>query len=74
MPFSWQEHLISPNVFGKILYENFIFDVPKLMDLCVLYGADNGPLLSKMIGNIFTQQPKYQDDLRVVVPTIIQVQ
>ena len=43
------------------------------MDLCTLYGATNGPLLSKMIGNIFTQQPKYQNDLVEVVPTILQV-
>ena len=44
------------------------------MDLCALYGPTNGPLLSKMIGNIFTQQPKYQNDLVEVVPTILQVE
>ena len=70
---SFQENFISPTVFGDILYENFIFDIPKIMDLCALYGATNGPLLSKMIGNIFTQQPKYQNDLVEVVPTILQV-
>lgn len=68
-----QNHMITPEVFGDILYENFIFDIPKIMDLCVLYGAGNGPLLSKMIGNIFTQQPKYEDDLRAAVPTMLQV-
>ncbi|XP_071095165.1 activating signal cointegrator 1 complex subunit 2-like [Haliotis cracherodii] len=64
---------ITPSVFGDILYENFIFDVPKLLDLCVLYGGGNGALLTKMITNIFTQQPKYADDLRATIPTIIQV-
>ena len=68
-----QEHFITPDIFGEILYENFIFDIPKLMDLCVLYGTGNGPLLSKMISNIFKCQPKYVDDLRAVVPTVIQV-
>ncbi len=43
------------------------------MDLCVLYGANNGPLLSKMISNIFTQQPKYHHDLAEILPTIMQV-
>ena len=49
------------------------------MDLSVLYGASthddlgNKPLLTKMITNIFTQQPNYEDDLKAVVPTILQV-
>ena len=43
------------------------------MDLCVIYGAGNGPLLSKMIKNIFQQQSKYEDDLRATVSTMLQV-
>lgn len=64
---------ITPAMFGEILYENFLFDIPKLFDLCSLYGRTNGELLQKMVNNIFTQQPKYLDDLRETVPTIIQV-
>lgn len=55
------------------MYENFLFDIPKIFDLCVLYGEGNGPLLTKMVDNIFTQQPKYNDDLRCAIPTVIQV-
>ncbi len=69
-----QNHYITPEEFGHILYENFLFDIPKLMDLCVLYGAGNGPLLSKMIQNVFTQQPQFMEDMRAVVPTVLQVQ
>ena len=65
---------MTPHVFGEILYENFIFDIPKIFDLCVLYGEGNAQLLTKMVDNIFTQQPKYNDDLLYAVPTIIQVQ
>jgi len=43
------------------------------MDLCVVYGVGNGPLLSKMIKNIFQQQSKYEDDLRATVSTMLQV-
>jgi len=68
-----KEHFLTSDVFGEILYENFIFDIPKLMDLAVLYGASNGPLVGKMIENIFRQQPKYHHDLQMVVPTILQV-
>lgn len=64
---------MTPSVFGEILYENFLFDIPKLFDLCVLYGEGNKQLLTKMIDNIFTQQPKYNDDLAQTINTFGQV-
>lgn len=65
---------IDGQVFGDILYENYIYDIPRLMDICVVYGHGNdAALVSKMIGNVFQQQPKYSDDLRAVVPTIEKV-
>ena len=60
-------------MFAEIIYENFLFDIPKLFDLCALYGHANAALLAKMVTNVFMQQPQYVDDLRTAVPTIIQV-
>ncbi|XP_051924893.1 activating signal cointegrator 1 complex subunit 2 [Hippocampus zosterae] len=68
-----KENFITPAVFGDILYENFLFDVPKMMDLCALFGKGNGVLLRKMIENIFLQQPSYYRDLEDTVPTILEV-
>eukprot|EP00069_Balaena_mysticetus_P007030 bmy_00965T0 len=68
-----KDHFISPSAFGEILYNNFQFDIPKILDLCVLFGKGNSPLLQKMIGNIFTQQPSYYNDLDETMPTILQV-
>ncbi|XP_051056430.1 activating signal cointegrator 1 complex subunit 2 isoform X3 [Phodopus roborovskii] len=68
-----KDHFISPSAFGEILYDNFLFDIPKILDLCVLFGKGNSPLLQKMIGNIFTQQPSYYNDLDETIPTILQV-
>ncbi|XP_021112838.1 activating signal cointegrator 1 complex subunit 2 isoform X3 [Heterocephalus glaber] len=68
-----KDHFISPSAFGQILYNNFLFDIPKIMDLCVLFGKGNSPLLQKMIGNIFIQQPSYYNDLDETMPTILQV-
>uniref|UniRef100_A0A8C3UMM0 Activating signal cointegrator 1 complex subunit 2 n=1 Tax=Catharus ustulatus TaxID=91951 RepID=A0A8C3UMM0_CATUS len=45
-----KDHFITPSVFGKIIYNNFLFDIPKILDLCVLFGKGNGLLLQKMIG------------------------
>ncbi|XP_007490584.2 activating signal cointegrator 1 complex subunit 2 isoform X1 [Monodelphis domestica] len=68
-----KDHFISPCAFGDILYNNFLFDIPKMLDLCVLFGKGNGPLLQKMIENIFIQQSNYYNDLDETVPTILQV-
>ncbi|XP_052054274.1 activating signal cointegrator 1 complex subunit 2 [Apodemus sylvaticus] len=68
-----KDHFISPSAFGEILYNNFLFDIPKILDLCVLFGKGNSPLLQKMIGNIFTQQPSYYNDLDETIPTVLQV-
>ena len=59
--FTLQEDFITANTFGDILYENFLFDIPKIMDICTLYGGENSantPLLRKMLDNIFSKQPK----------------
>ncbi|XP_075290860.1 activating signal cointegrator 1 complex subunit 2 isoform X1 [Opisthocomus hoazin] len=68
-----KEHFITPSVFGEIIYNNFLFDIPKILDLCVLFGKGNGLLLQKMIENIFTQQPSYFSDLNETLPTVLQV-
>eukprot|EP00070_Physeter_catodon_P029312 XP_028336206.1 activating signal cointegrator 1 complex subunit 2 isoform X3 [Physeter catodon] len=68
-----KDHFISPSAFGEILYNNFLFDIPKILDLCVLFGKGNSLLLQKMIGNIFLQQPSYYNDLDETMPTILQV-
>ncbi len=68
-----KENFISPEVFGQLLYDNFIFDIPKMMDLCVLFGPTNSVLLGKMFMNIFTHQPKYKFDLEETAKGLDQV-
>ncbi|KZS18432.1 Activating signal cointegrator 1 complex subunit 2 [Daphnia magna] len=58
-----KDSYISPEAFGKLIYDNFIFDVPKMMDLSILFGPTNSVLLNRMFKNIFTNQPKYKFDL-----------
>jgi len=67
-------NFIDGKVFGDILYENYIFDIPRLMDICVVYGrGSDAALVSKMVGNVFLQQPKYNSDLHTVVASIEKV-
>ncbi|KAG7280955.1 hypothetical protein CRUP_022966 [Coryphaenoides rupestris] len=67
-----KENFLTPSVFGEIIYENFLFDIPKILDLCVLFGKGNTQLLHKMIENIFTQQPGYYSDLDETVSSVLQ--
>lgn len=50
-----------------------MFDIPKLLDLCVLYGGGNKALLGKMVGNVFEKQPRYSEDWRTCVQSILKV-
>ncbi|KAK2911051.1 hypothetical protein QQF64_026687 [Cirrhinus molitorella] len=68
-----KENFITPAVFAEIIYNNYLFDIPKILDLCVLFGKGNSQLIHKMIENIFTQQPSYYGDLNETIPSIIQV-
>ena len=68
------ENFMTKNLFSKLIYENFLFDIPRLMDLCSLYGLpENIPLLQKMLGNIFHSQPKFYDDLKQAAKTVSEV-
>lgn len=68
-----KENWMTPEVFGEIIYENFLFDIPKMLDLCAIYGHSNLALLSKMVGSVFSHQPHYLKDLKDAVPTVLQV-
>lgn len=70
---SFQENFISPAVFGDILYQHFLFDIPKMFDLCSIYGQENAALLGKMISNIFTNQPRYSQDLMASIDSTYEV-
>lgn len=59
--------------FGDIIYDHFLFDITRLMDLCALYHTCNQPLLTKMINNIFKRQPRYQDDLKSALNSVLKL-
>ncbi len=65
-----QEDFFTPEGFGQIIYDNYIFDIPRLFDICSLYAINNKELLTKMIGNIFKQQPGYSKDLQHAIQSI----
>ena len=68
-----QEHYLSPEVHSSIIYDYYLFDILKILDLCVLYREGNRPLLSKMIANLFEHQPKYVEDWYSTIKSLLLV-
>lgn len=56
---------------GNLLYDNYIFTIPIIFDLCQLYGRENAKVIEKIIYSIFTLQPMYNDDLKKSVMCLI---
>lgn len=64
---------MEPSYLGNLLYNNYIFTIPIIFDLCQLYGRENDKLIEKILHNIFNMQPLYNDDLEKCVPCLIKV-
>lgn len=67
-------HIIPRSEFADIIYENFLFDIPKLLDFCSIYADTNRSQVEKAVSGIFEVQPKYLLDLKSVAdffPTIL---
>ncbi|XP_043262397.1 activating signal cointegrator 1 complex subunit 2 isoform X1 [Colletes gigas] len=63
---------ISREFLGNLLYENYIFTIPIIFDLCQLYGRENGKVMEKILNCLFTLEPRYNNDLQKAVPCLIE--
>lgn len=49
----------SLNFYQKLIYDNWIFDMAKLIDLAAVYGKSNGDSVMKIIANVFENEKKF---------------
>ncbi|KAK9909048.1 hypothetical protein WJX75_006462 [Coccomyxa subellipsoidea] len=56
---------------AKQLYDRWLLDVPKLLDIAALYGPDNPELTRQLLTKVFTLQPRYGNDVADLVPTLV---
>ena len=69
-----KECLMSLKLFAKLVYDNYLFDIPRIMDICTLYNVpDNLPLLKKMISSLFNNQSQFFGDLEMAAETVSKV-
>ncbi|KAI5636566.1 CUE domain-containing protein [Phthorimaea operculella] len=47
---------------ANIIYNNFVFTIPILWDICLVYGVDNKQHISRLVTSVFTLQPQYEND------------
>lgn len=58
------------NKYGKLLYDQWIFDIPRLLDFCSIYHFSNPSITKQIISYIFKIQPKYNDDLKHAIDLV----
>ncbi|GIL51207.1 hypothetical protein Vafri_7281, partial [Volvox africanus] len=56
---------------AQMVYNLWLLDIPKLMDVAVLYGAHNPELTRKFLSQVFDLQPRYSDDLAALAPLLV---
>ena len=66
------DKFIGPQKFGELIYDNFLVDVPRIMDLCALFRHSSPKILSKMVASVFKHRPTYSSDLAVAASNICQ--
>ena len=64
---------MSRSFHGNLLYNNYIFTVPIIFDLCQQYGRENKKTINKILKSLFTIQPLYIEDLKKAVSFLVQV-
>jgi len=64
------QDFFSPQYYGDMIYDQFILDMPKIIDMCSLFRSCNLDITRKMVENIFKVQPKYFEDLFTTAETL----
>lgn len=53
----------TPEAWGHMLYDKYLLELPKILDMCVLFAPCNKAITNKMIANVFKYQNQYMGDL-----------
>src|SRR5690606_29427830 len=64
-----QEHEIP---FGDVLFDNWLFDLTKLLDICSIFGASNANKVKEIIKTVFDIQKNYQEDFMDFLDEILE--
>ncbi|KAE8656123.1 Nucleic acid binding, putative isoform 1 [Hibiscus syriacus] len=64
---------LSANDHAVILQEKKLLDLPKLLDICAIYGHENGDLTKLLVANALKAQPTIHDNLTGVLSHFLSI-
>ncbi|EMS60162.1 Activating signal cointegrator 1 complex subunit 2 [Triticum urartu] len=64
---------LSAKEHTALLQEKKLLDLPKLLDICAIYGHDNGELTSSLVTNAIVVQPNLLDGINTVLPQFLDI-
>ncbi|VAI08616.1 unnamed protein product [Triticum turgidum subsp. durum] len=64
---------LSTKEHTALLQEKKLLDLPKLLDICAIYGHDNGELTSSLVTNAIIVQPNLLDGINTVLPQFLDI-
>lgn len=66
----FQEDYISPFKWGSLIYDNCFLEIPRLLQLSLLYGDTYKETLTKVVGTVLQNETRLLDDLKSTLPAI----
>lgn len=58
------EEYFSVGFYAKMIYDNWIFDMAKLIDIPAIYGRSNPETVQKMLLNVFDSEKRLVQDFK----------
>ena len=65
------DHNFSLAFFQKIVYDHWIFDMAKLIDIAAVYGKSNPLLVQQIINNLFESDKRFVQDFKEGIDLIV---
>ncbi|KAE8788428.1 Activating signal cointegrator 1 complex subunit 2 [Hordeum vulgare] len=64
---------LSTKEHTALVQEKRLLDLPKLLDICAIYGHDNGELTSSLVTNAIVVQPNLLNGISTVLPQFLDI-
>ena len=68
-----ENEYFSLGFYQKLVYDNWIFDMAKLIDLAAIYGKSNREVTMQIISNVYENDQRYLTDFKETFDLLINV-
>ncbi|CDW72771.1 UNKNOWN [Stylonychia lemnae] len=59
--------------YSRLVYDNWVFDMAKVIDIAAVYGKSNQDIVHKIINNIFENDKRYVEDFKEAVDSLFKL-